>query len=105
MDYLRDFDKIGYKLYLISGKTGEGVEALIEAVSQALRSVRRNERNPIPPLTSIFWLPAGRSQGGEYGNTCNFHRSIKVIMWEIVLRRLKIKREAGEKGSVSLEGP
>jgi len=44
MDYLRDFDKIGYKLYLISGKTGEGVEALIEAISQALRSVREETK-------------------------------------------------------------
>jgi GTP-binding protein len=44
MDYLRDFNKIGYKLYLISGKTGEGVEILIEAVSQALRSVREETR-------------------------------------------------------------
>ena len=38
IDYVREFEKIGYTLYPVSGKTGEGVEALIEAVSRALRS-------------------------------------------------------------------
>ena len=42
--YRRDFDRIGYSLYLISGRTGEGVEALIEAVSQTLQSI--SERKP-----------------------------------------------------------
>ena len=37
IDYVREFEKIGYTLYPVSGKTGEGVEALMEAVSRALR--------------------------------------------------------------------
>jgi GTP-binding protein len=37
---LRDqFEKIGYPLYMISGKTGEGVEEMMDAVSQALESI------------------------------------------------------------------
>jgi GTP-binding protein len=37
------FRKMGYRLFLISGKTGEGVENLMEAVAQALESVSRPE--------------------------------------------------------------
>ncbi len=33
------FKKMGYRLFLISGKTGEGVETLMEEVSQALESI------------------------------------------------------------------
>lgn len=33
------FEKMGHRLYRISGKTGEGVEGLIEAVSLALESI------------------------------------------------------------------
>jgi len=35
----KEFDRIGHRLYMISGKTGEGVERLMEAVSQALESI------------------------------------------------------------------
>ena len=38
IDYVKEFEKIGYTLYPISGKTGEGVEVLMKAVSRALRS-------------------------------------------------------------------
>ena len=38
IDYVREFKKIGYTLYPVSGKTGEGVEVLMKAVSRALRS-------------------------------------------------------------------
>ena len=40
-DYIRDFDSVGYRLYLISGMTGEGVEALIAAVSETLQSISK----------------------------------------------------------------
>ena len=33
------FKKMGYRLFLISGKTGEGVESLMDAVSQTLESL------------------------------------------------------------------
>jgi GTP-binding protein len=33
------FEKMGHRLYKISSKTGEGVEVLMEAVSQALKSI------------------------------------------------------------------
>ena len=33
------FEKIGHRLYLVSGKTGEGIEELIEAVFEALEKV------------------------------------------------------------------
>ncbi|OGP87513.1 MAG: GTPase ObgE [Deltaproteobacteria bacterium RBG_16_48_10] len=36
-DYVGDFERMGYKLYLISSETGEGMTALIEAVSRALQ--------------------------------------------------------------------
>jgi GTP-binding protein len=35
----KEFDRIGHRLYKISGKTGEGVERLMEAVSQTLKSI------------------------------------------------------------------
>jgi GTP-binding protein len=35
----RQFEKIGYRLYPISGRTGEGVDELMEAVSQKLESI------------------------------------------------------------------
>jgi GTP-binding protein len=35
----KEFEKIGHRLFLISGKTGEGAEALMEAVSTSLASV------------------------------------------------------------------
>jgi GTP-binding protein len=35
----KQFDQMGYPLYLISGKTGKGVEALMDAVSRALESI------------------------------------------------------------------
>jgi GTP-binding protein len=40
------FQKMGYRLYLISGQTGQGVEELMEAVSRALDSIsdQPNER-------------------------------------------------------------
>ncbi len=34
----KEFGEMGRRLYMISGKTGEGIERLIEAVSQALES-------------------------------------------------------------------
>ena len=34
-----EFKRMGYRLYLISGRTGEGVERLVEAVSQRLESI------------------------------------------------------------------
>jgi GTP-binding protein len=42
-DYIRGFKKIGYNPYLISAMTGEGVEALIEAVSHALQSISKEQ--------------------------------------------------------------
>ena len=33
------FEKIGHRLYLVSGQTGEGIEELIEAVFEALEKV------------------------------------------------------------------
>ena len=38
-DYEDEFKKIGYQLYRISSKTGEGVEELVEVVSQTLASL------------------------------------------------------------------
>ena len=35
----KEFKRMGYGLYMISGKTGEGVERLMEAVSQTLESI------------------------------------------------------------------
>ena len=43
-DFEDSFERMGYRLYMISGKTGEGVEALMDAVSRALES-RLDERN------------------------------------------------------------
>jgi len=44
-DVQRQFEKMGYPLYLISGRTGEGLEELMEAVSEKLESIsgRDNE--------------------------------------------------------------
>jgi len=39
------FEKMGYPLHLISGKTGEGVEYLMEAVSQTLESILSGEND------------------------------------------------------------
>jgi len=38
-DFQRQFEKMGYHLYLISGRTGEGLEELMETVSQKLESI------------------------------------------------------------------
>lgn len=38
-DVQMQFEKMGYRLYLISGLTGEGMDELIEAVSEALEKV------------------------------------------------------------------
>ena len=38
-DIQMHFEKMGYRLYLISGLTGEGIDELIEAVSEALEKV------------------------------------------------------------------
>ena len=38
-DIENQFEKMGHRLYLISGQTGEGVEELIEAVAQVLESI------------------------------------------------------------------
>ncbi|MGD0915635.1 MAG: GTPase ObgE [Thermodesulfobacteriota bacterium] len=35
----KEFERMGHRLYRISGKTGEGVERLMEGVSQALESI------------------------------------------------------------------
>ena len=35
----KDFERMGHRLYAISGKTGEGIERLMEAVSQMLESI------------------------------------------------------------------
>ncbi|MEW6375648.1 MAG: GTPase ObgE [Thermodesulfobacteriota bacterium] len=35
-DFKREFEKMGHRLYTISGRTGEGVEVLMEAMSQTL---------------------------------------------------------------------
>jgi len=45
-DFEIQFEKMGYRLFLISGKTGEGVESLMEAVSQTLESLssHKNEQ-------------------------------------------------------------
>jgi GTP-binding protein len=34
-----EFKKMGYSLYRISGTTGEGVEEMVDAVSQVLQSI------------------------------------------------------------------
>lgn len=39
MEFGPRFENMGYRLFLISGKTGEGVEELMEAVSRALESI------------------------------------------------------------------
>lgn len=39
LDLQEQFEKIGYPLYRISGKTGEGVEEMMDAVSRALESI------------------------------------------------------------------
>jgi len=39
LDFKNQFKKIGHRLYMISGKTGEGVEDLIEAVSHTLETI------------------------------------------------------------------
>jgi CRISPR/Cas system CSM-associated protein Csm2 small subunit len=38
-DVQMQFEKMGYRLYLVSGLTGEGMEELVEAVSEALEKV------------------------------------------------------------------
>jgi GTP-binding protein len=43
-DLERQFDKMGHPFYRISGKTGEGIEEMMKAVSRALQSVR-DEKN------------------------------------------------------------
>jgi GTP-binding protein len=44
VDFEKQFEKMGYPFFLISGKTGEGVERLMEAVSRILESISsRNE--------------------------------------------------------------
>jgi GTP-binding protein len=39
VDFKKQFKEMGHRLFLISGKTGEGVEELMEAVSQTLESI------------------------------------------------------------------
>ncbi len=46
IDLIDDFKKIGYDPCLVSGKTGEGVEILMEAVSKALQSVSEERTDP-----------------------------------------------------------
>lgn len=41
--FQKQFEKIGYRLHLISGKTGEGLEELLKAVSQELESISGRE--------------------------------------------------------------
>ncbi|NWF93382.1 MAG: GTPase ObgE [Syntrophaceae bacterium] len=41
-----EFEKMGYPLHLISGKTGEGVERLMEAVSLELESILSKKNEP-----------------------------------------------------------
>jgi GTP-binding protein len=38
-DLEKQFEKMGYPFYRISGKTGEGMEEMMEAVSRALQSI------------------------------------------------------------------
>jgi GTP-binding protein len=38
-DVQKEFEKMGYRLYFVSGLTGEGIEELIEAVSEALETM------------------------------------------------------------------
>jgi GTP-binding protein len=38
-DVQKEFERMGYRLHLVSGLTGEGIEELIEAVSEALEKV------------------------------------------------------------------
>jgi GTP-binding protein len=38
-EFEKPFEKMGHRLYFISGRTGEGVEVLMEAVSEALESI------------------------------------------------------------------
>lgn len=51
IDFIEDFKKIGYDPYLVSGKTGEGVETLMEAVSKALQSFS-DEQTDLSPSKS-----------------------------------------------------
>lgn len=48
-DSIEEFRKMGYDPCLVSGKTGEGVETLLEVVSGALRSVTEQRRDPLLP--------------------------------------------------------
>jgi GTPase len=51
-DPIGSFKRIGFNPYLISGKTGEGVEVLMEAVSRALKTVseeRSSQKTSLPP--------------------------------------------------------
>jgi GTP-binding protein len=43
-DLKKQFEEMGYRLFLISGKTGEGVGELLEAVSQTLESISSETR-------------------------------------------------------------
>jgi GTP-binding protein len=43
-DLKKQFEEMGYRLFLISGKTGEGVRELLEAVSQTLESISSETR-------------------------------------------------------------
>jgi len=47
-DYAREFEKMGYRLHLISADSGEGVEGVIEAVSNTLEAVWDGEREKVP---------------------------------------------------------
>jgi GTP-binding protein len=44
VDFENQFEKMGYRLFLISSKTGEGVEGLMEAVCQTLESISSRNR-------------------------------------------------------------
>jgi GTP-binding protein len=41
MDFKSQFEKIGYQLYMISSKTGEGVKEMMDAVSRVLASISK----------------------------------------------------------------
>jgi GTP-binding protein len=46
VDAKNQFEKMGYQLYMISGKTGEGIEAMLDAVSRTLESISDEAPHP-----------------------------------------------------------
>ena len=55
-DYVKDFKRIGFTLYPISAKTGEGLEGLMEAVSKALKSILDKE-SAVEEAHGSTWRP------------------------------------------------